>query len=85
MKRLEREAAARRILERSPPRVPPELYADALRLGGRKLRRRTAARRLVWLVLCAAAVAFAVWALTVRPWEQPPSETTPPVTGWEGW
>ncbi|MEJ1198009.1 MULTISPECIES: hypothetical protein [unclassified Streptomyces] len=85
MNRPQREAAARRIMEQSPPRVPPELYADAVRRGGRMLRRRTAARRLMWLVLCAAAVAFTVWALTVQPWVEPPSETTPPVTGWEGW
>ncbi|MEU9588819.1 hypothetical protein ACGF7W_19090 [Streptomyces sp. NPDC048219] len=85
MNRLEREATARRIMEQSPPRVPPELYADVLRRGSRMLRRRTAARRLMWLVLCAAAVAFTVWALTVRPWVEPPSGTTPPVTGWEGW
>ncbi|WP_107481833.1 hypothetical protein [Streptomyces sp. JHA26] len=85
MNRFEREAAVRRIMEQSPPRVPPELYADALRRGSRMLRRRTAVRRLTWLVLCAAAVVFTVWALTARPWAEPPSETTPPVTGWEGW
>ncbi|MFJ7237011.1 hypothetical protein ACIQWB_07685 [Streptomyces olivaceus] len=85
MSRPKREAAARRILEQSPPRVPPELYAEAVRRGGRMLRRRTALRRLTWLVLGAAAVAFIVWALTVQPWVEPPSETTPPMTGWEGW
>ncbi|MBZ6192636.1 hypothetical protein KVH07_06785 [Streptomyces olivaceus] len=85
MSRPKREAAARRILEQSPPRVPPELYAEAVRRGGRMLRRRTALRRLTWLVLGAAAVAFAVWTLTVQPWVEPPSETTPPMTGWEGW
>ncbi|GHI92421.1 MULTISPECIES: hypothetical protein [Streptomyces] len=85
MSRPKREAAARRILEQSPPRVPPELYAEAVRRGSRMLRRRTALRRLTWLVLGAAAVAFAVWALTVQPWVEPPSETTPPMTGWEGW
>lgn len=85
MNRAMRQAAARRIMEQSPPRVPPELYADAVRRGARMLRRRNTARRLLWLVLCAAAVAFTVWALTVHPWVAPPSETTPPVTGWEGW
>ncbi|MEU0476205.1 hypothetical protein ACFW5S_11830 [Streptomyces olivaceus] len=85
MSRPKREAAARRILEQSPPRVPPELYAEAVRRGSRMLRRRTALRRLTWLVLGAAAVAFAVWALTVQPWVEPPSETTPPMTGWDGW
>lgn len=78
----EREAAVRRILERTPPPVPPELYGDALRRGRRMLRRRTAARRLMWLVLLAAVVAFVVWASMTRPWVEPPSNTTPPVTGW---
>lgn len=82
MNRPEREAAVRRIMERTPPQVPPELYADVVRRGGRMLRRRRIARRLMWLLLCAAVVAFALWALTARPWVEPPSETTPPVTGW---
>ncbi|MFF4823610.1 hypothetical protein [Streptomyces sp. NPDC001312] len=82
MNGLEREAAVRRILEQRPPQVPTELYQEAVRRGGRMLRRRTAARRLMWLVLAAAAVAFTVWALTARPWVEPPSQTTPPVTGW---
>ncbi|GHF91255.1 hypothetical protein [Streptomyces thermodiastaticus] len=82
MNRAEQEAAARRILAQDPPPVPAGLYADALRRGTRMLRRRTLARRALWLLLLAAAVAFTVWALTVRPWVQPPSQTTPPVTGW---
>ncbi|MFF4748757.1 hypothetical protein ACWD5R_02590 [Streptomyces sp. NPDC002514] len=82
MNRPEREAAARRIMERVPPPVPPDLYPEAVRRGRRELRRRTAARRLLWLVLCAGAVAFAVWAVTARPWVEPPSRTTPPLTGW---
>ncbi|GEC05723.1 hypothetical protein SSP24_33780 [Streptomyces spinoverrucosus] len=82
MSRVEREAAARRIMEQTPPRVPPDLCADAVRLGDRLLRRRTLALRLAWLLLWAATVAFTVWALTVRPWVEPPSETTPPLTGW---
>ncbi|MFL4906672.1 hypothetical protein ACJ6WF_26650 [Streptomyces sp. MMS24-I2-30] len=82
MNRPEREAAARRIMERVPPPVPPDLYPEVVRRGSRELRRRTAARRLLWLVLCAAAVAFAVWAVTARPWVEPPSRTTPPLTGW---
>ncbi|MER6320933.1 hypothetical protein [Streptomyces coelicoflavus] len=85
MNRPGREAAARRIMEQSPPRVPPDLYAEAVRRGARILHRRRAVRRLTWLLLGAAAVAFAVWALTVQPWVEPPSETTPPVTGWEDW
>ncbi|MFF4832159.1 hypothetical protein [Streptomyces sp. NPDC001315] len=82
MNRPEREAAARRIMERTPTRVPPDLCADAVRHGGRMLRRRTLARRLAWLLLFAAALAFAVWALTAQPWVEPPSDTTPPLTGW---
>ncbi|MEV7287128.1 hypothetical protein AB0O01_21595 [Streptomyces sp. NPDC093252] len=82
MSRADREAAARRILERRPPPVPPELHRDAVRRGRRALRRRRAALRLLWLLTLAACVAFTVWALTVRPWVAPPSETTPPLTGW---
>ncbi|UUU31260.1 hypothetical protein JIX56_15875 [Streptomyces sp. CA-210063] len=78
----EREAAVRRILDRTPPQVPPDLCAAAVRRGGRMLRRRTAARHLMWLVLLAAVVAFFVWALTARPWVEPPSQTTPPLTVW---
>ncbi|MFJ3303266.1 hypothetical protein ACIPSA_09115 [Streptomyces sp. NPDC086549] len=82
MNRPEREATARRIMEQVPPPVPPELYAEVVRRGSRMLRRRTAARRLLWLLLSAATVAFTVWALTARPWVEPPSRTTPPITGW---
>ncbi|NEC29415.1 hypothetical protein G3I20_23240 [Streptomyces sp. SID8111] len=82
MSRVNREAAVRRMLERTPPPVPPELHADAVRRGQRLLRRRNAARRVLWVLLCAASVAFLVWALTARPWVEPPSETTPPLTGW---
>lgn len=82
MNRTEREAAVRRMLEQTPPQVPADLYADVVRRGGRMLRRRTAARRAMWLLLFAAAMAFTVWALTVHPWAEPPSQTTPPVTDW---
>ncbi|GAA3829342.1 hypothetical protein GCM10022403_073210 [Streptomyces coacervatus] len=82
MNRAEREAAVRRIMERVPPPVPPELYGEVVRRGTRMLRRRTLARRLMWLLLCAATVAFLVWALMARPWVEPPSQTTPPYTGW---
>ncbi|CAM5649174.1 MULTISPECIES: hypothetical protein [Streptomyces] len=83
MNRQEREAAARRIMERAgPATVPPDLYAQVLRRGGRKLRRRVLARRVAGLLLLAAVVAFTVWALTARPWVEPPSRTTPPLTGW---
>jgi hypothetical protein len=36
----------------------------------------------MWLLLFAAAVAFVVWASMARPWVEPPSQTTPPLTGW---
>ncbi|KOG32753.1 hypothetical protein [Streptomyces resistomycificus] len=82
MNRAEREAAVRRIMDRTVPSVPPELYGEAVRRGGRMLRRRRAARCLMWLLLIAASVAFLVWALTVQPWVEPPSDTTPPLTDW---
>ncbi|MEU3887501.1 hypothetical protein [Streptomyces sp. NPDC029041] len=78
----DREAAVRRLLEQPARPLPPEIHTEAVRRGGRMLRRRTLARRLMWLLLCAAAVAFTVWALTARPWVEPPSDTTPPLTGW---
>ncbi|MCT7353262.1 hypothetical protein N4P33_13910 [Streptomyces sp. 15-116A] len=83
MSRVSREEMVRRLLEQpaSPP-VPPELHADAVRRGTRMLRRRRFARRVMWLLLFAAAVAFTVWAVNVQPWVEPPSETTPPLTGW---
>ncbi|MEV8595824.1 hypothetical protein ACIHFC_14235 [Streptomyces sp. NPDC052013] len=83
MSRVSREATVRRLLEqRTPPPVPPELHAEAVRRGARMLRRRRFARRVMWLLLLAATVAFTVWALTAQPWVEPPSETTPPLTGW---
>ncbi|MZD05364.1 hypothetical protein GTW43_09755 [Streptomyces sp. SID5785] len=83
MSRLEREEdAVRAALDAArPPSVPTELCADAMRRGGRMLRRRVLARRLLWALLVAAAVAFTVWACTAHPWVEPPSETTPPLTG----
>ncbi|MGH4033867.1 hypothetical protein ACQB60_33610 [Actinomycetota bacterium Odt1-20B] len=77
-----KESAVRRILDAAPPSVPPELYEEAVRRGGRILRRRTLLRRVLWLLLFAASVAFIVWAAAVHPWVEPPSDTTPPVTGW---
>ncbi|MEU9355176.1 hypothetical protein AB0D65_30280 [Streptomyces griseoloalbus] len=82
MTRMSREATVRRLLEQSPPPVPPDLHTDAARRGARMLRRRTLARRAMWLLLLAVTVAFVVWAVTVRPWVEPPSDTTPPLTGW---
>ncbi|MGW0881658.1 hypothetical protein [Streptomyces sp. NPDC002671] len=82
MNRPEREAAARRLMERTPPPVPPDLYPEAVRRGTRLLRRRRLAQRVLWLLLCAAVVAFTVWAAQAHPWVEPPSQTTPEVTGW---
>ncbi|MFC9129009.1 hypothetical protein ACFT4A_19450 [Streptomyces sp. NPDC057099] len=82
MRGTDREATVRRMMERAQRPVPPEIYTEAVRRGGRMLRRRALARRMLWLLLLTAAVAFTVWALTTRPWVEPPSDTTPPLTGW---
>ncbi|MDX3307913.1 hypothetical protein ACWGH3_03455 [Streptomyces sp. NPDC054884] len=82
MNRAAREAAVRRMLEGTAPPLPAELYPDVVRRGSRMLRRRTLALRLLWLLLCAATVAFLVWAAVAEPWVEPPSQTTPPLTDW---
>ncbi|MER6060276.1 hypothetical protein ABT167_03555 [Streptomyces sp. NPDC001792] len=82
MNRPEREAAARQIMEQTPAPVPPDLGAEAVRRGERLLRRRQLVRRVLWLLACAAVVAFSVWAARVHPWTEPPSQTTPSITGW---
>ncbi|GGY01855.1 hypothetical protein [Streptomyces djakartensis] len=82
MRGNDREAAVRRLMEQAPPPVPPEIHSEAVRRGERMLRRRALARRVLWLLAFAAVVAFTVWALTARPWVEPPSDTTPPLTGW---
>ena len=82
MSRRDREVAARQVMEGTPPPVPPDLHAEVVRRGSRMLRRRQAGRRLMGVLLVAAVVVFAVWAATVQPWVVPPSETTPPLTGW---
>ncbi|MCX0245702.1 hypothetical protein [Streptomyces drozdowiczii] len=76
-----REDEVRRMLEGPHPQVPADLAARAAERGGRLLRRRRARRRLWVLALVAAVTAFTVWALAVRPWEEPPAETTP-VESW---
>ncbi|MGP9018948.1 hypothetical protein ACT1U9_11115 [Streptomyces sp. BR1] len=76
-----KEAEVRRLLEGPHPPVPAELAAQAAELGLRLLRRRQAARRLMWLVILAATVAFTVWAARVHPWTAPPSTVAPPVDG----
>ncbi|WJV46537.1 hypothetical protein [Streptomyces flavofungini] len=78
-----REAVVRGMLDAEGPLpVPPDLHADAVRRGARMLRRRTVVRRLMWLLLLAAVVAFAVWAAEAQPWVEPPSSRTPPLTSW---
>ncbi|MER5259159.1 MULTISPECIES: hypothetical protein [unclassified Streptomyces] len=84
MSQFDRKANAVRHLldDGTPPSVPPELHEQAVRRGGRMLRRRRALRRLLWLTLLVAAVAFVIWASVEQPWVEPPSETTPPLTRW---
>ncbi|MFE6663292.1 hypothetical protein ACFVFH_06955 [Streptomyces sp. NPDC057697] len=77
----DREDEVRRMLDGPHPQVPADLVRRAAERGGRALRRRLFARRLMLLVACVAVVAFAAWAVTVRPWEVPPAETTP-LEGW---
>ncbi|MET9957633.1 hypothetical protein ABZ128_00810 [Streptomyces sp. NPDC006326] len=77
-----KEAQVRRLMEGPYPVVPAGLAASAAARGDRLLRRRRALRRAGWTLLCAAAVAFAVWASLTRPWEVPPSDVSPPLEGW---
>ena len=72
----------RLVTARPAERHLQALYGKAVHRRARSLRRRTVARRLMWLLLCAASVAFLVWAMMARPWVEPPSQTTPPYTGW---
>ncbi|WP_255951260.1 hypothetical protein [Streptomyces odontomachi] len=80
--RQDREAAVRDLLEGPPATVPPELYSMAMRRGHRLLHRRKTVRRALWVLLCAAVAACAVWAAVDRPWSPPPSDTTPSFTQW---
>ena len=82
MKSHEREATVRRMLERTPPPVPPDLCAEVVRHGDRMVRHHMVVRRLIWLALLAATIAFVIWAWTVHPWVEPPSTTTPPFGTW---
>ncbi|WP_351233971.1 hypothetical protein [Streptomyces sp. NPDC002133] len=70
------------MLDVPPAPVPADLVARATDRGLRLLRRRRALHRAGWLLLLAAAVAFAVWAAVVEPWTVPPAETTPEIEGW---
>ncbi|WP_329380164.1 hypothetical protein OG625_14355 [Streptomyces sp. NBC_01351] len=77
-----KEAQVRRLLEGPYPVVPPGLASGAAARGDRLLRRRRAVRRLGWMLLIAAVVAFTVWATLTRPWATPPSGISPPLEGW---
>ncbi|TQK52223.1 hypothetical protein FBY35_2651 [Streptomyces sp. SLBN-118] len=80
--RERKEAEVRRMLETPHPPVPTDLAARAAEHGARLLRRHQALRRAVWLMLVAAVIAFAVWAMVAQPWVVAPSDTTPPLEGW---
>ncbi|MGW7367433.1 hypothetical protein ACWGI8_29435 [Streptomyces sp. NPDC054841] len=77
-----KEEEVRRLLDIPHPLVPSDLYIRATTRGTRLLRRRRTLHRVGWLLLLAAAVAFAVWAVVVEPWTVPPSTTTPEIEGW---
>ncbi|RII20932.1 hypothetical protein DSC45_02285 [Streptomyces sp. YIM 130001] len=77
-----REDQVRQLLAGPLPAVPPGLAAAAAARGERRLRRQRALRRVMWLLLCLAVVAFTVWASVEQPWVRPPAETTPPLQGW---
>ncbi|MFD3658831.1 hypothetical protein ACTU45_12495 [Streptomyces sp. 24-1644] len=72
----------RRMLEVPRPQVPADLALRSAESGARLLRRHRAARRAAMCLMCAAVVAFVVWAAVTRPWEIPPAGTTPPLEGW---
>ncbi|MCQ6556781.1 hypothetical protein NPS70_26870 [Streptomyces sp. C10-9-1] len=76
-----KEAEVRRMMETPHPVVPGGLGAQAAARGDRLLRRHRALRRALWLLLSAALLALAVWALATEPWLLPPSDTVPPVEG----
>ncbi|MCX4548606.1 hypothetical protein OG204_24045 [Streptomyces sp. NBC_01387] len=76
-----KEDVVRRMLEGPHPLVPADLVARATVRGTRMRRRRTAGRRLLWLLLTAGLVVFVVWAAVTHPWAPPPVRTTPPVEG----
>ncbi|WP_405601475.1 hypothetical protein OG741_25160 [Streptomyces sp. NBC_01410] len=80
--RERKETAVRRMLETPHPPVPADLAARAAEHGTRLLRRHRALRRALWLLLVAAAIAFALWATVAQPWVVAPSGTTPPLEGW---
>ncbi|MGQ5224370.1 hypothetical protein [Streptomyces sp. yara] len=82
MNRSDREERVRRLMAAGPPVLPPDLAAEAVRRGARLALATRGAEGAIAHELCAGAVAFTVWALAARPWVEPPSDTTPPLTGW---
>lgn len=82
MTRERKEERVRRLVDGPYPTVPPDVCAEAMRRGALHEHRRTVARRLVWLLVCAALVAFVVWAVVEQPWVLPPAKTTPPLDDW---
>ncbi|MGW3557338.1 sigma factor-like helix-turn-helix DNA-binding protein [Streptomyces sp. NPDC000963] len=81
-RREDRETTVRRLLDSPHPPVPRDLVPRAAVLGGRRLRRARRARRLLWTLAALALLAFVVWASAARPWEPPPTGTTPPLEAW---
>ena len=77
-----KEDEVRRMLESHHPQVPADLATRAAEQGTRLLRRHLLVRRVGWVLLVAAVIAFAVWASVAEPWVTPPTETTPPLEGW---
>ncbi|MET9535842.1 hypothetical protein ABZY02_35710 [Streptomyces sp. NPDC006649] len=77
-----KEEMVRRMLEGPHPPVPAGLALRAAERGTRIRRRRTAGRRVAWLLLAAALTGFVVWATLTQPWEAPPARTAPPVEGY---
>ncbi|MCX5392832.1 hypothetical protein [Streptomyces sp. NBC_00094] len=78
----DKEAAVRRMMDTPHPPVPADLAVRAEALGARRARRDRVARRVLWTLFVLAALAFTVWASAERPWEVPPTRTTPPLEGW---
>ncbi|MGW0464147.1 hypothetical protein ACWDX6_02570 [Streptomyces sp. NPDC003027] len=76
------EDQVRRMLESPHPQVPGDLAARAVERGTRLLHRGRMVRRVLWTLLAAAVIAFAVWASVAEPWAVPPAGTTPPLEGW---
>ncbi|MER7107982.1 hypothetical protein [Streptomyces sp. NPDC000229] len=78
-----KEDEVRRLLDApAHVQVPPDLLPRAVSRGTRALRRARWLRRVLWVLLTVAAVAFALWASVAEPWRAPPADVTPPFEGW---